>query len=117
MVTQTRSAANTTFTVAWLTLLGMAALATLSHFALAFVMAGEATLFIGWAAFTAYATAVFLVPFRRGERWAWYASWLIVAGFASLIFFDSQVGPWYALGAGVMAVCLLVTRGTFFAQP
>jgi hypothetical protein len=116
MFTRTQSAPSTTFTVARLTLLGMAALATLSHLGLAFVMPNEATLFIGWAAFTAYATAVFLVPFRRGERWAWYASWLIVIVFASLILFDSQVGGWYLAGAGVMAGCLLVTRGTFFAE-
>jgi hypothetical protein len=116
MSTQAIAAPSATFRIAWLTLLGIAALATVSHAALSFVMPGEETLFIGWAAFIAYATAVLLFPFRRGERWAWYATWILVLGFASLIFFDAAIGVWYLGGAGVLAGCLILTRGVFFAN-
>jgi hypothetical protein len=113
MSTQAIPASKSTFKLAWITLLAMAVIATLNHLALALVMPGETTLFIGWAAYTGYAAAVLAVPFRRGERWAWYSTWILVLGFASLIFFDAQVGAWYAGGAAVMAVCLLVTRSAF----
>lgn len=103
-----------TFKIAWGVLFGVAALATLGHLVLSIVMTEETTLFLGWAAYTAYAAVVLAIPFRRGERWAWYATWILVAGFASLILFDSAVGGWYVGAAGVMAVSLLLTRPAFF---
>jgi hypothetical protein len=107
---------NLAFKVSWLALLAMSVLAVVGHTALAFILTDETTLFIGWAAYAAYAALVILIPYRRGERWAWYATWLLVAGFASLIFFDAQVGVYYVVGAGVMAVCQFATFGTFFNQ-
>jgi len=114
MSTHTVAAQSTTFKIGWIALLAISALAALSHIILTFVMADEATLFIGWAAFNLYSTLVLYVPFRRGEKWAWYASWIPVIVFAVTIFFDTQVGVFY-LGAGVvMAVALLLTRPAFF---
>lgn len=108
------TAPNLAFRISWLALLVMSVLAVVGHTALAFILTDETTLFIGWAAYAAYAALVVLIPYRRGERWAWYATWILVAGFASLIFFDAQVGLYYVVGAGVMAVCQLVTMGAFF---
>lgn len=116
MSTQPIAASRTAFKIAWITLLGIAGLATISHAVLIFVMAGEETLFIGWAAYTAYAAVVIWLPFRRGERWAWYATWMLVLGFASLVFFDATIGIAYLLAAGVMAGCLILARGAFFAN-
>jgi hypothetical protein len=114
MSTETVAAHSTTFKIGWIALLAISALAALSHIILTFVMTDEATLFIGWAAFNLYSTLVLYVPFRRGEKWAWYTSWILVIGFAVLIFFDTQIGLFY-LGAGVlMAVALLLTRPAFF---
>jgi hypothetical protein len=116
MSTQSVIAANTTAKVAWMTLLTLSVLATLNHLILIFVMAGETTLFIGWTAYTAYASVVLFIPFRRGERWAWYTTWMLVIGFASMILFDAQVGMWYSVAGVIMAVCLLLARGAFFAK-
>jgi hypothetical protein len=56
------------------------------------------------------------MPFRRGEKWAWYISWILVIGFASTIFFSSTIGVWYLAAAGVMALGLLLTRPAFFQK-
>jgi hypothetical protein len=116
MSTQSVIASNTTAKVSWMTLLGLSVLATLNHLILIFVIASETTLFIGWAAYNTYASIVLFIPFRRGERWAWYTTWILVIGFASMILFDTQVGLGYAIAAGIMAVCLFLTRGAFFSK-
>ena len=116
MSPQTVAAPRTAFKVAWITLLAIAVLATVNHAALIFVMAGEETLFIGWTAYTAYAAITIWLPFRRGERWAWYATWILVLGFASTVLFDATIGIAYLVAAGVMAGCLMLARGVFFAN-
>jgi hypothetical protein len=118
MTTQTLATPGTTFKIGWITLLVISALATLWHIiAIAAFPADEATLFVGWAAFNLYSTIVLYVPFRRGEKWAWYTSWILVIGFASLIFFaTSQVGIPYLVAAGVLALGLLLTRSAFFSE-
>ena len=116
MVTPSSLVQGKRFTISWITLLIISALAALNHIILAFVMMDEATLFVGWAAFNLYSTLVLWIPFRRGERWAWYASWILVIGFAVTILFNMQIGIYY-LGAGVlMAVALLLTYPAFFQQ-
>jgi len=114
MSTQVQTETRSLFKMGWIVLLALAVLATVGHLALAFFIPDETTLFLGWAAANAYAAVVLAVPFRRGERWAWYSTWITVILFASLIFFDSQVGGMYAIIGGLMAVCLLLTRGAFF---
>lgn len=113
MATQPVASRATTFKIAWGILLAIAVLATVSHLVLSVVMPGETTLFLGWAAYTAYAAVVLAIPFRRGEPLAWYTSWILVIGFASLIFFDAAVGVWYLGAAAVMAVSLLLARPAF----
>jgi hypothetical protein len=102
---------NNRFKVGWILLLSISLLMTLNHTVLIFVL-NEPILFIGWAAFNLYATLVLWIPFRRGERWAWFFSWISVIALASLIMFDSQVGPIYVGAAAVMAVGLLLTYPT-----
>jgi hypothetical protein len=116
MATESVASRSTAFKIAWGILLGIAVLATASHLMLSAVMPGETTLFLGWAAYTGYAAVVLAIPFRRREAWAWYTSWILVIGFASLIFFDAAVGVWYLGAAAVMAVSLLLVRPAFF-QP
>jgi|SRR5579859_856033 len=113
MSTQTMAAPGTTFKIGWIALLAISGLAALNHIILAFVMKDQATLFIGWASFNLYSTLVLYVPFRRGEKWAWYTSWILVMGFAVTIFFDTQIGLFYLGAAVVMAVALLLTRPDF----
>jgi hypothetical protein len=104
---------NNRFKVGWLIALILSAVMTLNHLVLMFVVK-ELGLFIGWAAFNLYATLVLWFPFRRGEKWAWFSSWILVIGLASAIFFDPQIGAWYLGVAVVIAVSLLLTWPVFF---
>ncbi len=112
----TQSAANhtTLFKVGWITLLVLSVIFTLWHIALGFIDAEP--LLIGWVAFPLYSAVVFLIPFRRGEKWAWYASWILVVGFAGAILFSPTYGVYYFGVAVVMALALLLTRPAFFQR-
>jgi hypothetical protein len=92
-------------------------LATLNHMLLP-VYGDPAALSIGWTGFSLYALVVLAIPFRRGERWAWYTSWILVAGFAAPIVLipGEGMGVIYLIVAGLMTLCLLLTRSAFF-QP
>lgn len=118
MTTQTLATRNNTFKIGWLALLVVSALAAVWHLiAIAAFPSDEATLFVGWAAFNLYSTVVLYIPFRRGERWAWYATWILVIGFAIpiLINQESYVVA-YLIAAGVMALALLLTWPAFFRK-
>jgi hypothetical protein len=118
MSTQTLATRSTTFKIGWIALLVISALFALWHIiAIVAFPSDEATLFAGWAAFNLYSTLVLYIPFRRGEKWAWYTSWILVIGFAAPILFSQESFTVYYLGAAVlMAVALLLTRPAFFAN-
>jgi hypothetical protein len=63
-------------------------------------------------AFALLATVVTAIPYRRGERWAWYALWvvpLVWGGVAVRMFIDQySAGSVYAVAAAVAAVGLLI---------
>lgn len=64
-----------------------------------------------------YAIVVLAIPFPRGERWAWYSTWILVIGFAIPIFgIQESYIVAYLIAAGVMALSLLLTRPTFFSE-
>lgn len=113
----TQSAANRTilFKVGWITLLAFSVLFIVWHIILAFFMDKDPTL-MGWVAFPLYSAVILYFPFRRGEKWAWYASWILVLGFASPIVFESSYGIYYFGVAIVMALALLLTRPAFFQK-
>jgi hypothetical protein len=115
---------NVRFKTGWLTLLIAAGLMTLNHVVL-FFAEDEPVLFAGFAAFTAYALVVIVVPFRQRERWAWFATWMLPIGLAA----PWLAAPWLAAPAStdatiailyysIAAACvlgLLVTMRDFFA--
>ena len=116
MSTQTKVTHNNTFTIGWIVLLFISVLATLNH-----IMAptyGESVFFaIGWTGYSLYAILVLAIPFRRGERWAWYSTWILVIGFAIPILFNQEIYVVaYLIAAGIMAVSLLLTRPAFFQK-
>lgn len=117
MASQTAAPRSTTFTIGWIALLVISTLATLNHLLLIFIFQ-ERVLFLGWAAFNVYSTLVLALPFRRREPWAWYTSWVLVIGFAVLVLLDpaGEIGVWYVITAGVMALGLLLTRAAFFPK-
>jgi hypothetical protein len=117
MSTQTVTTRDATFEVGWIVMLIISILATLNHIMLP-AYGDDVGLSIGWTGYSLYATVVIAIPFRRGERWAWYTSWILVIGFAApILFFRGEgIAVIYLIIAGVMALCLLLTRPTFFQQ-
>ena len=115
MSADTNLTRNFRFKSGWIILLVSATLMALGHFSMIFFL-DEPVLFAGFAAFNLYAFLVIYIPFRRGEKWAWVATW-ILPGLALLIAAtDPGIAIYYY---GVAAVCvlgLLLTMRDFFSQ-
>ena len=64
------------------------------------------------SAFAVLATVVAAIPYRRGERWAWYALWVVAllwGGVAVRMFIDQySAGSVYAVAAAIAVVGLLI---------
>lgn len=103
------------FKIGWIVLLVSAALMTLNHSVLFFAL-NEPTLFAGWAAFNLYALLVISIPFRRQERWAWLATWVLPIGLAAGGLSVPAIGIYYIAVAAVCVVGLLLTMQDFFAM-
>lgn len=117
MSTQTRATDSDTFTIGWIVLLIISGLSTLWLILLLFTFVDEAPLFLGWAAFSLYTTIILCIPFRRREKWAWYATWIQVILFAGTVFFGSpEITMKYLAAAGLMALGLFLTRPAFFQK-
>ena len=114
MSTQTNATDSAAFEIGWIALLFISTLATLNHIMLP-LYGDPVALGIGWTGFSLYAIMVLAIPFRRGERWAWYTTWLLVIGFASAILITREgYAVVYFIAAGMMALALLLTRSAFF---
>lgn len=107
------------FRAGWIVLIVGAALMTLNHVVLLFVL-DSPLLFLGFALFTLYALVVAVIPLRRRERWAWYATWLLPMGMAAAAVIDvtnPNVAIFYIVAAAVgVAGMLLTARGVFVGQ-
>ena len=115
MSASTTLAKNARFKFGWIILLISAALMTLMHLSLIFIL-DDPTLFTGFAVFNLYAFVVILIPFRRGEKWAWYATWLLPIGLALPAFNDPNIAVYYFAVAAVCALGLLLTMQEFFSK-
>ena len=116
MSTQTETTRSKAFEIGWITLLVLSALATLNHIMLP-AYGDDVALAISWTGYSLYAIVVLAIPFRRGERWAWYSTWILVIGFAAPIFIiQESYTIAYLIAAGVMALILLLTRPAFFRK-
>jgi hypothetical protein len=104
---------NTRFKAGWIALLATAALMTLMHAGLIFAL-GEPVLFIGYAAFNLYSLLVIAIPFRRLERWAWYATWILPVGLVLPAALDPGLLLFYAVFAGACVLGLVLTSREFF---
>ncbi len=117
MTAQPARTRTTAFQAGWIALLAISALGTIGYVILIFVMRDKATVFLGWGAYTLYAGVVLYGPFRRGEKWAWYTTWILVVGFAAPILLTKESFAAWDLGAAVvMALAMLLTRPTFFPR-
>ena len=101
------------FHIGRIILLVAAALMTLDHTVLFFAL-DNPVLFLGYAAFNLYALIVIAIPFRRYEKWAWYATWILPIGLA-LPATDPKLAPFYSIVAAACVLGLLLTIRDFFA--
>lgn len=117
MSTQTNTTHSDTFVIGWIVLLFVSAMFALWHSIAMFAIPGETTLFMGWAAFNLLTGIVLCIPFRRNEKWAWYATWIQVIGFiAPILVTRESFVTMYLIAAGAMALGLLLTRPVFFRK-
>jgi hypothetical protein len=79
-----------------------------------------ALLGMSMGAFALLATVVAALPYRRGERWAWFALWIVPlmwGGVAVRMFVDQySAGPVYAVAAAVAALGLLIPIRRFLRR-
>ena len=68
----------------------------------------EVLMFFGLAAMNIYAVVVLLTGYLRGERWAWWVTWVLVGLYALVILYAPDAGPYYLGASGVMAVAQLL---------
>lgn len=114
MATKSALVQNSRFKAGWIILLVIAGLMTMAHFSLIFIQ-DEPNLFVGFTLFTLYALHVLWIPFRRGETWAWLATWLLPIGLAILAATDANIRVYYFGAAAVCVLGLLLTMRNFFA--
>ena len=116
MSTQTNATDSAAFNMGWIVLVIISALTALNHIMLP-LYGDPVALALGWTGFSLYATVVFAIPFRRGERWAWCISWILVIGFAyPILIVQASYTVAYLIAAGLMAACLLLTGPAFFRK-
>lgn len=109
---QTRSAG---YKVGWWILIGISLCSALGHTAFIFLAPNE-SLFIIWAAFNLVSVVVLYIPYRRGEKWAWYLVWIMIIPPATVILHDAEIGPYYLAAAGLMVVGQVLTRRAFIEK-
>jgi hypothetical protein len=101
------------YKIGWWMLFVLGILMALNHFVLMFVLPGEFVLFAGWTGFNLYALAVLYIPFRKGEKWAWNASWILPIFTASPLNGDPTIAPYYTGVAILCIVGLFLTKSAF----
>lgn len=108
---------STTTKIGWGLLLFVAISNVLGHIGLAIFELGPDTVFIAWATFNLLAAIILYIPYRRGEKWAWYAISLTAVPFALVIFSNPEIGPIYLGEAALIVAGQLLTYSAFFRTP
>lgn len=76
----------------------------------------ETLAFFVLAAMNTYALVVLATAYRRGDPWAWWVTWVVVAIYGLTILYISDAGRYY-LGAAVVMAVAQVTTWSAFRQP
>jgi hypothetical protein len=71
------------------------------------------SIFVAWATMNLLAAMILFTAYRRGERWAWYAIWVLIIPYALIIFFNAQIGPIYLGEAALLVVGQLFSYRAF----
>lgn len=107
---------TTAYKLGWWLLFGLSVLSVGSYVVLIFVEPGLVDSFIAWATFSLYSVVVMIIPYRRGERWAWYVTWALPIPSVVLSLNNPDAAPAYLTAAGLMVIGQLLTRGAFFTR-
>lgn len=107
---------STTSKIGWGLLIFVAVSNVLGHIGLAIFESGPDTVFIAWATFNLLAAIILTIPYRHGQRWAWYAISVTAVPFALVIFSNPEIGPIYLVEAAVIIVGQALTYGAFFGK-
>lgn len=94
MVSEGLGARSARYKIGWWILVVIAGASVVNHISgpfLGFASGDDEVLaFLGLAAMNIYAVVVLLTGYRRGERWAWWVTWVMVATYASKRSIDEQ---------------------------
>ena len=71
------------------------------------------TLGVTWVGFNIFALVMILIPFRRGERWAWYTLWMLPLMWLSQFVLSPDL-PYYLALAIITTVGLILPYRRFF---
>ena len=115
---ESRGTPRTGFRVGWWVLVILTALLIVNHALglLAFATSDdERALFLVFLAFGLLSLVVLTIPYRRRERWSWWATWIpVVANALPLVVFGlDEVSAFYAGIAVVTAAAQLAALGAF----
>ena len=113
-----RRAPGVLFRVGWWVLVVLTALLVANHalgLATFATSDDERALFLIFLAFGVLSLVVLLIPYRRRERWSWWATWIPVGANASpfVLFPFDEVVAFYVGVAVVMAAAQLMTLRAF----
>jgi hypothetical protein len=104
------------FKIGWGILLFFSIGNVLGHIGLSIFESEPTTIFVAWAGMNFLAAGILLIPYRRGEKWAWSIVWALIVPYALVILFNQDVGPTYLGEAGLMALGQLLTYRTVFGK-
>lgn len=115
MFEKTAQSSSTTFRFGWTIIFMISLLGVISQLVLIFVDPRLIDSFVAWATFMLYSVFVLLIPYRRGERWAWTITWFLVVPLTVLGLKDSDAAPYFWGATGLVTVSQILTRSAFFA--
>jgi hypothetical protein len=104
------------YKVGWSVLFGLSALSVLSYLVLIFAVPAMVDSFIAWATFSLYSAIILAIPFRRGERRAWYLTWALPVPSIVLSVNNPDAAPYHLTAVGLMVIGQVLTRGAFFTK-
>lgn len=112
------SAVRVAFAIGWWVLFLVVALFAINHIAGIWLIANssdESQMFELFGALNLLSAVVLLVPYRRLERWAWWAMWIGIVPVGLVLAFGvpDLVGVIYVVTAGVLALAQFATLPRF----
>jgi hypothetical protein len=107
---------STGFKIGWWALVVLAGVSILGN--LAFVRlaatAMEVAGFFALGGMHIYALCVLRTAYRRGEPWAWWVTWVLVAVYVMTTVYAPELGPYYLGPVAVIVIAQLLTSSAFF---